>query len=95
MKESGIFNINLPDGTSFILQVKDGNKIRISKTGWHAVRATALHNQEITPVFIMSDEEYFVAHLDIEERRSRAKEAYDNLIGILFKGRQDDRSQSN
>ena len=91
---SGVFNIRLPDGTTFLLQTRDSNKIRISNTGWHTTRAEAKPNQEVTDLFIIKDDEYYNTQADIEQRRASCREAYDRLVGILCKV-QDDRSQSN
>jgi len=87
MNDWGIFEVSLPDGTSFTLAVKD-NQIRIRGTGWVSQDVEALPNQELTKVRIKKDK-YSVFDKPIDERRVSTREAFERLVGIFCKVKHD------
>jgi len=82
-EELGVFEVTLPEGTSFTIAIKD-KEIRIRKTGWHSIAVQALPNQELTRVLISRDSNYILDR-PIEEKRVSNREAFERLVGIFCK----------
>lgn len=83
MTDWGIFEVSLPNGTSFTLAVKN-NTIRIRGNGWVSQDVEALPNQELTKVRIEKDK-HSIFDKPIDDRRVSSREAFERLVGIFCK----------